>query len=82
MNSTQFVWVFFLTECQFLGEGYGESLAHLLASVHLKLRQREGLFATNTDYQYYVERYMCVHVGEESIGFINLSVTKVSCTLI
>ena len=46
----------FLSACHFLGVSQLESLAHLLASVHLQLRLREGVFATNTDYDYYVER--------------------------
>ena len=45
------------SECDFLGAGQSESLAHLLASVHFQLRLTEGVFATNTDYHYYVERY-------------------------
>ena len=45
-----------LSECHFLGDSQSESLAHLLASVHLQLRLREGVFATNTDYDYHVER--------------------------
>ena len=45
------------SECDFLGAGQLESLAHLLASVHLQLRLTEGVFANNADYHYYVERY-------------------------
>lgn len=50
----------FSAECQFLSEGQAESLAHLLASIHLQMRLRGGVFSSNTNYEYYVERYGCV----------------------
>ena len=51
-----------LSVCDFLGAGQLESLAHLLASVHLQLRHTEGVFASNTDYHYYVERYNVMYI--------------------
>ena len=45
------------TDCSYLQEEQVDSLAHLLASIHLQMRLREeGVFAANSDYEYYVER--------------------------
>lgn len=44
-------------DCRYLPAGQVESLAHLLASIHLQLRNRKEATPTNTAYQYFVERY-------------------------
>ena len=44
--------------CGFLPSQQSESLAHLLASVHLQLRKRVDTPTSNSTYQYFTERYM------------------------
>ena len=69
-----------LSECDFLGAGQLESLAHLLASVHLQLRLTEEVFANNTDYHYYVERYIII-TSQNYFAYFKHILLKFICTV-
>ena len=48
--------LFLPVACAYLTAGQVESLAHLLASIHLLLKAKKNVAVSNTAYQYFVER--------------------------